>query len=404
MATEQLGFGILGSGNMARVYGDGLTSQITGGRLVAIAMGSRAAALAAEYGVDAEPTAGALLARSDVDVVVIATPHSTHLPLALATAEAKKHVYLEKPMALDVAECDAIIDACGRNGVQLTVAKQTRHMEMSMRAKEYLDAGRIGRLLYLRPASVTPGFFDSVPDHWAYDPGEGDAFLDWGSHACDAVRWFSGADAVRVYADYDNFTGLPLESPTASVQIRLSTRAIAQILLCYEIGPSGFGSRRNNQYQLLGTEGSIFWDLDRVELVTGARDERIWELPSWTLPDFKPRDPRRIGNTARQINDFITALRDGHAPKITGADGRAAIEMTQAAKLSAQTHRAVHLPLTTNEASAGESAAAAAAGSAAVSSAAAAAAGSAAVSSAAGSGAASSAVAGSAQPTSGGPA
>jgi predicted dehydrogenase len=344
--ADEMGFGILGSGNMARVYGDALATQVGNGRLVGIAMGTRTAGLAAGFGVDAEASAEALLARKDVDVVVIATPHSTHLALATAAAAAGKHVYLEKPMALDMAECDAIIDACRRAGVQLTVAKQTRHMEMSMRAKEYLDQGLIGELLYLRPMSVTPGAgFASVENHWAYDPNEGDAFLDWGSHACDAIRWFSGADAVRVYADYDNFTGLPLESPTAVVQIRLSTRAIAQILLCYEIGPSGFGTRRNNQYQLLGTEGSIFWDLDRVELVTGDRDEKVWTLPSWTLPDFKPRDPRRVGNTARQVQAFIDDVQAGRTPKITGADGRAAIEMTQAAKLSAQTGRAVDIPL-----------------------------------------------------------
>ncbi len=347
MSATSIGFGILGSGNMARVYADALATQVSGGHLVAVALGSRAEALAAEFDVGVEASAGNLVARSDVDVVVIATPHSTHLPLAVMTANAGKHVYLEKPMALDVAECDQIIDACRRAGVLLTIAKQTRHMEMSMRAKSYIDEGRIGDILFLRPMSVTPGAgFANVPQSWPSDPREGDAFLDWGSHACDAIRWFTGAEPVRVYADYDNRTGLPLENPTAMVQIRLSNRAIAQILLCYEIGPSGFGSRRNNQYQIVGTEGSIFWDLDRVELVTGARDEQVFELPSWTLPDFKPRDPRRIGNTARQLVDFIASLRAGTAPAITGEDGRAAIEMTQAAKLSARTGRAVDLPLT----------------------------------------------------------
>jgi predicted dehydrogenase len=71
----------------------------------------------------------------------------------------------------------------------------------------------------------------------------------------------------------------------------------------------------------------------------------VWELPSWTIPDFKPRDPRRIGNTARQVDRFIAALRGEGPLEITGADGRAAIEMTQAAKRSAQTGRAVDLPL-----------------------------------------------------------
>ena len=346
MTDSPIGFGILGSGNMARVYGDALTTAVDGGRLVAIAGGTRAPALAAEFGVTAAPSAEALVADREVDVVVITTPHSTHLPLALLAAEAGKHVYLEKPMALNVAECDLIIAACRTAGVQLTIAKQTRHMEMSMRAKEYLDQGLIGQLLFLRPMSVTPGAgFAEIVQHWTFDPREGDAFLDWGAHACDAIRWFSGAEAVRVYADYDNFTGQQLESPSAAVQVRLSNKAVAQILLCYEIGPSGFGTRRNNQYQLLGTEGSIFWDLDRVELVTGDRDERVWTLPSWTLPDFKPRDPRRIGNTSRQLDDFVAALRDGRAPSITGEDGRAAIEMTQAAKHSAQTGLAVTLPL-----------------------------------------------------------
>ena len=346
MTETPIGFGIIGSGNMARVYADALATQVTGGRLTSVALGTRAASLASEFGVATEASAGSLAARPDVDVVVIATPHSTHLPLALEVAAAGKHVYLEKPMALDVAECDQIIDACNRAGVQLTIAKQTRHMEMSMRAKAYVDEGRIGEILFLRPMSVTPGSgFANVPQSWPSDPREGDAFLDWGAHACDAVRWFTGAEPVRIYADYENFTGLPLESPTAMVQIRLSSKAIAQILLCYEIGPSGFGTRRNNQYQIVGTEGSIFWDLDRVELHTGARDEVVWELPSWTLPDFKPRDPRRIGNTARQIDDFIATVRAGTPPTISGADGRAAIEMTQAAKLSAQTGRAVDLPL-----------------------------------------------------------
>jgi predicted dehydrogenase len=338
-------FGILGSGNMARVYGDALTTQVQDGRLTAIALGTRAPSLAAEYGVDPEPSIEALLARSDVDVVVIATPHSTHLPLALATAAAGKHVYLEKPMALDVTECDQIIEACRANGVQLTIAKQTRYMEMSMRAKAFIDEGRIGRLLFLRPMSVTPGAgVANAPQSWPSDPREGDAFLDWGAHACDAIRWFTGADAVRVYADYDNFTGLPLENPTAMVQVRMTNGVIAQVLMSYEIGPSGFGTRRNNQ--LVGTEGSIFWDLDRIELLTGDRDVETWELPSWTLPDFKPRDPRRVGNTARQIVDFIASLRAGERPAITGEDGRAAIEMTQAAKESARSGRAVDLPLT----------------------------------------------------------
>jgi predicted dehydrogenase len=83
-----LGFGLIGSGNMGLVYAEALATQTPSAELVAIAGGSRAGSLAGEYGVDAEPSVEALLARSDIDAVIIATPHTTHLPYARAVAAA----------------------------------------------------------------------------------------------------------------------------------------------------------------------------------------------------------------------------------------------------------------------------------------------------------------------------
>jgi predicted dehydrogenase len=339
-----VGFGIVGSGNMARVYAEALRTQVTGGRFVATALGSRAESLATEYGAEAEPSIEALLARPDVDVAVIATPHSTHLPLAVAAADAGKHVYLEKPMALDVAECDAIIGACDRAGVLLTIAKQTRHMEMSMKAKEMIDAGEIGELRYIRPMSPIIGLGIAAGNHWSETPGEGDSFLDWGSHCCDALRWFTGSDAVRVYADYANFSGLNAPDPTAAVQFRMANGVIAQVFMCYEVPPPGMGTNSNNQYFFLGSRGMLEFDLDHVAIGRGDGWQTVWELPTWINP-LQPDNPRRIGNTARQVQAFIGAVEAGVAPAITGQDGRAAIEMSQAASLSARTGQAVEVPL-----------------------------------------------------------
>lgn len=339
-----IGFGIIGSGNMARVYADSLATQVKGGRFVATAGGTRAQTFGTDYGADAEASTESLLARPDIDVAIIATPHSTHKALAVAAAKAGKHVYLEKPMALDIAECDEIIEACHRADVQLTIAKQTRHMQMSMKAKEMIDAGQIGELRYVRPISPITGLGIAAGNHWSEEPGEGDSFLDWGAHCCDALRWFSGSDAVRVYADYANFSGMRAPDPTAAVQFRMANGVIAQVFMCYEVPAPGIGTRSNNQYFFMGSEGMIEFDLDRVRLGRGEQWETVWELPTWINP-LQPSNPRRIGNSARQVQDFIDALRDGRPPTITGADGRAAIEMTQAASLSARTGQAVDLPL-----------------------------------------------------------
>lgn len=342
MRDGTIGFGILGSGNMARVYADALATQVTGGRLVAVALGSRASALAAEHGASAEATAEALLRRPDVAVVIVTTPHSTHRDLAVAAARGGRHVYLEKPMARTVAECDEILAAAREAGVTVTVAKQTRHMQTATRAKELIDEGAIGEVRIIRAMSPFSDY--GMPaGHWLTRPEEGDAFLDWGAHACDAFRWYTGSEAVRVYADYANFGQIDALWPTALVQMRMASGAICQAFLSYEVPEPGLGSASNNQYLIIGSRGIIEWDLDTCRLARAGRWETVLDLESWTKP-WQPRHPRRIGNTARQVSAFIAALRSGEAPPVTGVDGRAAIALTEAASRCAATGEAVHLP------------------------------------------------------------
>ena len=141
--------------------------------------------------------------------------------------------------------------------------------------------------------------------------------------------------------------GLPLESPTAMVQIRMSSGAIAQVLLSLRDRPVGVRDpaeqpvpdRRHGGLDLLGPRPG------RARTPATATIQ-TWELPSWTLPDFKPRDPRRDrqhGPPDRRLHRVAPCRRRRRRSR--GEDGRAAIEMTQAAKLSAQTGRAVDLPL-----------------------------------------------------------
>jgi len=98
-----VGIGLAGSGYMGRSYAECITRYTAGGRLAAIFGGTRATQLGADYGAPVEPTFEALLARPDVDAVLLATPHSAHLPQAQAAAAAGKQIYLEKPMARSVA-------------------------------------------------------------------------------------------------------------------------------------------------------------------------------------------------------------------------------------------------------------------------------------------------------------
>src|SRR5690349_21064254 len=96
-SPREVGIGIIGSGYMGRTYAECVARYNHGARLVAVAGGSRAPSLAADYEIAAEPTVEALLARTDIDAIIITSPQSAHRDQTIAAAQAKKHVLVEKP-------------------------------------------------------------------------------------------------------------------------------------------------------------------------------------------------------------------------------------------------------------------------------------------------------------------
>ena len=151
-----VGVGIVGSGYMAGTYSEAVKNYVKEGRLIAVTGGSRAPALAAEYSMDCEPTLESLVARPDVDAIVLATPPDSHLRDTLIAAAAGKHVLVEKPMAGAVAACDEMIAACEAANVRLAVVKTERYRKLTLRAKELVDEGRIGPVWMLNTMSMFP--------------------------------------------------------------------------------------------------------------------------------------------------------------------------------------------------------------------------------------------------------
>ena len=336
-----LGVGIVGSGTMALVYAEALTKYVDSAHLVAIAGGSRAPGLAAEYGVPALSSPDDLFDRPDVEAVVIATPHTTHLPYTRAAAAAGRHVYVEKPMAVTTADCDAMIAACEAAGVRLTVAKQSRQNPTTVEAKRLIDSGEIGDIRMIRMLSSTAGW-DIRPDSWLGDPAEGGAYLDWGVHGVDALRWLTGANAVRTFAQMANYGGLPAPDVSAMVHYVMDSGAMVQVWMSYEFPEPGLGT--NFQFMIVGSTGML--DLHRYFLrrSNGTGWETVFEWQPWDwITDA--RNERRIGLTARQVQQFGEAVTSGGPLLVRAEEGRAAVEMVEAAIRSARTGEAVSIPL-----------------------------------------------------------
>jgi predicted dehydrogenase len=365
--ARKIRFGLIGSGYINRGYAAGLhIGQVPDGELVAVAGGKRAPALAQEFGAEAEPTVEALIARPDIDAVIIGSPHTAHLPQTRMAAAAGKHVYTEKPMAVTVAECDAMIEACRAAGVKLAVNKVLRFRIAPSAAKELIDDGVIGDVRLIQCRGSWSEFFlqDVVGEDgriiipaklWAMNPAEGSQYLDYGVHCNDIIRWYSGSEAALCFARYHTFGAPPPPDLTAQVTYEMANGVIATVLMTYELPAPGINPA--DVTFTIGSKGMIDCDqYGAVRYTTGGEWKLYKEQPAFDfLHDYL--DPNRLLGFSAQVQDFARAILDDREPAVTGRDGRQAVEMANAADLSARTGEAVRLPMSTETARAAAAAA-----------------------------------------------
>jgi predicted dehydrogenase len=340
-------FGIAGCGYMGRTYAACLAGMVPGGSLTAVTGGSRAAALAAEFEVPAEPDLDAMVARSDVDAVIIATPHSAHVDQTTRTATAGKHVFVEKPMARDVAECDAMITACRQARVKLAVNKVLRFRDAARAAKAVIGRGEIGEVRMLKARYSYAGSI-VAEKRWTHDREEGSPFLNWGAHCADLFRWVTEAEAVRAFALYGSYGGNPPPDQSAMIEFNLSNGALAQCWMSFELPRPGLLPA--DAYLFVGSRGIVELEtFGQVRLGDGDGWRVVAEQPKF---DFlaDPLNPNRLKGFAAQVADFVEAIVNNREPAVTGADGRAAVEMVEAADRSAASGRSVGIPFPTLDA------------------------------------------------------
>jgi predicted dehydrogenase len=307
-------------------------SAITGGR--------RAAQLAADYQVAHASSLEALLERDDVDAVLLATPQVGHAAQTAAAAAAGKHVLVEKPMALNAGECQSMIDDCARAGVVLSVIQTQRFRGTTARAKQLIDAGRIGKVRMIELRTL----FELVPvleTHWLQEEINGGLLQDQGAHNFDFLRWFAGSEARAVFGQIQRVEGNPWPSPTAMAQVAFENGVMAQTWMSFELPKPGL---ENSSFRALVTGETGMLDIDGYGKLHGTFDGSEWSL-IWEQPPIdylnKPLEPVRLEAFFTQVQDFIDAIRERRRPSVTGEDGRATIALIDAVRRSAVTGEAV---------------------------------------------------------------
>src|SRR4051812_43623628 len=186
--------GLIGSGFISAIHHEALR-RLPGVEVIAVASPTpgNAARFAAERAIPHALTdARALFDLKAVDLVVLGLPNDLHCEAVVGAAEAGKHVVVEKPMAMNLAECDRMIEACQRAGVILGYAEELCFAPKYVRLKQLVDEGALGKIHLVKQSEK----HDGPHTAWFYDTRRsgGGVTFDMGCHAIEFFRWILGKD------------------------------------------------------------------------------------------------------------------------------------------------------------------------------------------------------------------
>lgn len=250
-----------------------------------------------------------LLRDPDIDAVYLATPVALHLPQTLAAAAAGKHVLVEKPMALTVAECDRMIAACAKYGVNLGVAYYRRFYPIVTRMKRLLTEGAIGRPLAVSAVTSTP--FAIGPRDEGYwrvvlAEGGGGALMDIGSHRLNLFLDLFG-EPVDVHATANTLLGTYEAEDCVTVTLRFP-QGVHGTLQCF-FGPTYV----MDDFTIIGTTGRLRASpLNGSKLVVDRGDEE----------QHIEIHPPAVNLHGPLICDFVASIIDRREPLVAGEEAR----------------------------------------------------------------------------------
>jgi len=313
-----IALGLIGCGQLGRVHARCI-ADIPEVRFSTYAdvVESAAASMLEEFGGDYATTdAGRVLSDPDVRAVYICTRHDSHAPLAIAAAEAGKHILIEKPLALTLEECEAVAGAVARAGVYLMPAFKMRYYPLIEAAHDFIPEPQVlvGQMMDARWPD----------DAWFQDPVQGGANVhSQGCHITDILRYLAGSEPRRIWAAGGALShpGHPcVDQCAASIQFA-NGHAAAWIQ-----GDAALGAFTSKFFiQLFGNGRSVQLH-DRLKKAVFSEGRKTWTEEREEEEGF-----------LLENREFTSALVEGRAPALTAHDGIQATRMVLAADRAIRT-------------------------------------------------------------------
>ncbi|MEY8507089.1 Gfo/Idh/MocA family oxidoreductase [Lachnospiraceae bacterium 42-17] len=331
MINGKLAICVIGSGRAGMIHANNFAKNVPGAMIAAVVdpVEEVARNSANELGIDTYYlTHEQALENDKIDAYVVVSPTKFHVDIVEAVASQKKHIFCEKPMAMNEEECERMIVAARENHVKLQIGFMRRFDAGFMHVKEIIDSGEIGDVVMVRSNTRGP----SIPRPWMYDIRKSNGPLaEVNSHDIDTMRWFTDSEFQTLYAVGGNYRCQDAKEEWPdfydNVVMAASFENGMQGLLD---GAQGVGYAYDAHVEVLGTKGSIqLGSLEGQRLVICNSESKMGKYPlvdSW----------RGLFKEAYLNEDiaFAQAILKDTPVKVTGYDGKMAVRVVNAGNTS----------------------------------------------------------------------
>lgn len=347
---KQVGVGIIGSQFISSIHVEALR-QVPAARVVAVMSPSpgNAKKFAEKHHIANHFTKlEDMLALNTIDMVVIGAPNFLHCEIAVKAAKAGKHIVVEKPLCLNIEEADIMIRACKDAGVKLMYAEELCFTPKYVRLKELLDSGSLGDPVILKQSEKHDG--PHAAHFWDVERSGGGVTMDMGCHAIQFFRWLNRNNPIKsVYAH--------MSTTVHHTKTQGDDNAI--IIMEFENGVTGIAEESwtklggmDDRAEIHGTEGVAYADVLQGNSIqtysnkgVGYAVEKAGNTIGWSYVMYE-----EIWNYGfpQEMAHFVDCVQNDLRPLVTGEDGKAVLQIIQAAYASAGSGQKIAMPFTTS--------------------------------------------------------
>jgi myo-inositol 2-dehydrogenase / D-chiro-inositol 1-dehydrogenase len=289
-----------------------------------------------------------MLAMKELDMIVIGAPNNLHCDITLKAAAAGKHIVVEKPLCMNLAEADLMIEACKKANVKLMYAEELCFTPKYVRLKGLLDEGALGKPVLLKQSEKHDG---PHADHfWDVERSGGGVTMDMGCHAIQFFRWLNGNNAIKsVYAQMS--TSVHTNKTKGDDNAILIFEFENGVIAVAEESWTKLGGM-DDRAEIHGSEGVAYADVLQGNSIqtystkgVGYAVEKAGNTVGWSYTIYE-----EIWNYGfpQEFEHFVDCVQNSKQPLVTGEDGKAVLEAIYAAYESAGSGKKVYLPFKTD--------------------------------------------------------